>query len=597
LTLPVGKKSPAAAWGWRRITVVILLAFVLLILAVQLLFLTNIPRNIVIAVAEKQSGLRITAQSLSTGFLGHTTLHDVTVALPSGGEMVLSIPTLQLDHSWVLGLLVGDSIVVHAISIDRPELNVRQEEGGTWNLEEMARVVSSASNASESGSGREILPDIQVKDATVSISDKQGRSTRIDRVNIRGKPKGSNWHVRIDAADQVGIAADVTPDGRWSHEVDFDIRDVRRWVSPWISGWPVSLEVRGKWDGRIASAGGITGQLYIDELAMRLRNGEVSGKGCIDTENPSKSRFDLAWNRLTADDLRPWIAAIGSAPGLVSGSLHVQPAQGSHPLEPLEVQVVARSEGIEYLGLEIGNITANGFLGPGRFVLLDTPDHPTQISLGGNVIDFWGRISRQPDGIDQLFVQIDPRNIELETLMPAGVKIARTPGLLNGAIILTGQPTHLDRIFGRGTLTLDQSDLAGTGPIAFLYELMHVGHDAKKPTGSGTIDFTIQNNNVYLSAVRYFDKGTEVYLSGEIDDITDLPHSPVSMVAVGSVRPLASIHLVGVEDIDDVMEAIQRSALAIRITGPLDKPTQKKIPLADVGQEMKGLLFGNMDKD
>ena len=593
LMFQAGTSSSSKTRRWRRIILAIALAFVLLTLAVQVLFLTNIPRNIVIAIARRQSGLRITAGSLRTGWLGHTTLHDVTVALPSDGEAVLSIPTLQLDHSWVLGLLIGDSIAVHTISIDRPDLNVRQDERGTWNLQEMARVVSSATT-----SGPGILPDIQVRDANVSITDNQQRSTNIDHVNIKSMPAGmNNWHVRIDVPDQVDVTADVTPDGPWTHELNFDIRNVGSWVSPWITNWPASLRVRGKWNGRIEPTAGLAGRLNIDELTMRMRKGDISGKGFFDTQHPYVSRFDLAWNRLTSDDLRPWFPEIGSAPGLVSGSLHVQPAEGPHPLEPLEVRLLAQSEGIEYIGMAIGNIAADGFLGPGRFVFPDTPDHPTQISLAHNAIHFWGRVSRQPNGVDELFVEVNPRNLELETLLPAGAKIARTPGLLNGQITLTGQPQHFDRIVGQGSLTLDHSDLAGIGPIAFLYELMHVGHDANKPTGNGTIDFTIRNNNIYLSAVRYFDKGADILLSGEIDRITDLPHSPVSIVAVGSVRPLASIHLPGVTDFDEVLAAIQRSALAIRITGPLDRPRQKKIPFSEVGQEMKGLLFGDANKD
>src|ERR1019366_7521912 len=256
--------------------------------------------------------------SLRTGWLGHTTLHDVTVALPSDGEAMLSIPNLQLDHSWVLGLLIGESIAVHTISIDRPDLNVRQDERGTWNVQEMARVVSSATT-----SGPGILPDIQITNANVSITDNQQRSTNIDHVNIKGEPRGNNnWHVRMDVPDQVDVTADVTPDGPWTHELNFDIRNVGSRVSPWITNWPASLRVRGKWNGRIEPTDGLAGRLNIDELTMRMRKGDISGKGFFDTQHPYVSRFDLAWNRLTSDDLRPWFPEIGSAPGLVSGSLH-----------------------------------------------------------------------------------------------------------------------------------------------------------------------------------------------------------------------------------------------------------------------------------
>jgi hypothetical protein len=226
-------------------------------------------------------------------------------------------------------------------------------------------------------------------------------------------------------------------------------------------------------------------------------------------------------------------------------------------------------------------------------VLDDAPVHNSELNIAGGVVQFWGRVSRHTDDIYQSLVQIQLRNLDLDTVLPAGSKVAKAPGLLSGEITLLGRAKTLGMSMGQGTLTLEKSDLAGTGPIAFLYNLMHIGHDAKHPTGSGSIDFTIQDENAYITAMRYFDKGSEVRVSGEIARLTDLPHSPIKLIAVASARPLASIHIPGFADVDDVLGAIQHDALTISIFNYLDAPEEKVIPFHEITQTMRDLLFGD----
>jgi hypothetical protein len=123
---------------------------------------------------------------------------------------------------------------------------------------------------------------------------------------------------------------------------------------------------------------------------------------------------------------------------------------------------------------------------------------------------------------------------------------------------------------------------------------MHLTHNANKPTGSGEIDFTVQNENATITALRYFDKGTEIRINGDINDLLNLPNSPLNLIAVGSLRPLASIQIFGLADFDAAIGAIQHDAFTIRITGYLNRPKQKEIPFRDVGQEMKNFLFGDI---
>jgi hypothetical protein len=151
--------------------------------------------------------------------------------------------------------------------------------------------------------------------------------------------------------------------------------------------------------------------------------------------------------------------------------------------------------------------------------------------------------------------------------------------------------------FGQGQLSVFNSDLAGTGPISFLYNLMHVGHNANKPEGMGTVDFSLDGETVNISALRYFDRGTEVRASGYISDAFAAPHCLVQMTAVGSVRPFASISLPGLSDLDNVMGAVQHDALAIKIDGYMDQLNDpgvvKTIAFSSIGNGLQNLLFGD----
>ena len=93
--------------------------------------------------------------------------------------------------------------------------------------------------------------------------------------------------------------------------------------------------------------------------------------------------------------------------------------------------------------------------------------------------------------------------------------------------------------------------------------------------------------------MRYFDKGSEIRLSGEISNLQILPHSPLSLIVVGSARPLASIHIPGFADFDEALGAIQHDAVSVQVIGYLDKPRQKHILFEEITQDMKKLLFGD----
>jgi hypothetical protein len=177
-------------------------------------------------------------------------------------------------------------------------------------------------------------------------------------------------------------------------------------------------------------------------------------------------------------------------------------------------------------------------------------------------------------------------------LLPAGAKVGNTPGLLSGEIAAIGEPGDPRNAFGQGHLRLTRSDLAGTGPFEVLYELMHFSHNANQPVGQGTLDFAIQNQTAYISPMLYFDRGRQVRLSGVISDLPDLPHSPVDLIAAGSLRPFSSIDLFGVQDVDKLLSALQHDVVSVHIGGYLNQPVTKPVALGAISREARNMLLG-----
>src|SRR3954462_8887729 len=68
-------------WSLRLLLLAALL-IVIGVVATQLVLWSNVPRDLVLRQLQKQLGLRVSAASLTTGWLGNTQLHDVAIALP-----------------------------------------------------------------------------------------------------------------------------------------------------------------------------------------------------------------------------------------------------------------------------------------------------------------------------------------------------------------------------------------------------------------------------------------------------------------------------------------------------------------------------------
>lgn len=273
-----------------RIFVALVVLVALVAVAVEIVFKTDLPRSIVIGQVEKQLGLRVAAKTLSTGWMGHTELHEVTLGLPLVERAFVNVPVMKVKNSSLFGLLLGRGISVQAIELDNPTVYVWQDEAGQWNLQQVIQLVARAGGqkpAEESkNSGAPSLPKIKIANATVVVTDNQKRSLTVQPIDVDGYSESAvSWayDVRVEpdsgGTPRLGVKGRVAPGGFWAHEVGVQVHDIGDWIKPW-DATPPAIAMDLQWSGQL-NAGGIVGRLQCKKIAVAAA--EVYGSLIVQT--------------------------------------------------------------------------------------------------------------------------------------------------------------------------------------------------------------------------------------------------------------------------------------------------------------------------
>ena len=167
--------------------------------------------------------------------------------------------------------------------------------------------------------------------------------------------------------------------------------------------------------------------------------------------------------------------------------------------------------------------------------------------------------------------------------------------------VVLRQQTTMEHILATTTvdanLRLADSNLAQFGPIESLYRFMHLGQDVRTMTGHGTVSLHMEQGQLHISNLYYFNRGIEVRGVATVDRMWDLPDNPISGSAVGTVRPLKSIKFPVLAEADAILTQIQGGLTAVEFAGTVKDPMKKylrQIGLTEFGSELKGLLLGEI---
>ncbi|MCC7351739.1 MAG: hypothetical protein IT446_14355 [Phycisphaerales bacterium] len=253
---------------------------VLVVVGVQIVFWSNLPRNLAIPIAERQLGLRIQVDGLSTGWFGHTTLNDVKLAMPLADQSFLEIKQIKVSHTSVFGIIFGRDIEVGSIELDQPKLWVRQNDAGRWNLQEVAELVGRPANGTsdqKTSHATPKLPEMMIHQAQVVVIPQSGEQATINDVEVHGWMQGPLlYSFEAGAPGHLQSHGRIAMGGDWSHEISLDVQRLDDWVRPWIKQWPEPAKAKLSWRGRMAD-GGVQGRLTVEESHVR----QVSANGVV----------------------------------------------------------------------------------------------------------------------------------------------------------------------------------------------------------------------------------------------------------------------------------------------------------------------------
>ncbi len=254
-----------------------MIVLILLVVAIQLVLMSDLPRTWILRAASQETGLTIAADSLSVGWLGHTTLHGVDVVAPLSEERVLSIESVDLSHRSLPLLLITRSLGLEQVGVQSPELFLRQDAHGRWNIQDVIARLTARSEPDVQGPPNVALPAVEVRDGYIHVAEPNETTLTIGPVRLSGsKRTRSAWQFNLKVDQGIDVQGQVAPGGNWAQGIDFDIEPNEALIRRLLPGQAGPIRVSGNWSGRIEGSG-VTGTLRLD----RFRAGPAAAFGTV----------------------------------------------------------------------------------------------------------------------------------------------------------------------------------------------------------------------------------------------------------------------------------------------------------------------------
>ena len=259
------------------IVMVVLLAVA--VVAVQVVLQTDLPQRWVLGAISEQLGAKVTAGSLRTSFWGKTTVKDFALNLPMEENEFLRIPEISLSHTAPPLLVLGRSLTCHSVRIVNPTVNVRRDDAGRWNVEQLASCLRQVM-ANTRKQRKVNLPELDVVDGALIVINSAGDIESMQPVNFHGKPAGpARWDFEMNIPSRVAISGKLTAGTDWTHEVNFDFRDLDKLAAHLMPGSPKPLCARGTLYGHIRHS-----ELIGNVQLQQLQCGPTQARGTVGIE-------------------------------------------------------------------------------------------------------------------------------------------------------------------------------------------------------------------------------------------------------------------------------------------------------------------------
>jgi hypothetical protein len=329
----------------------------------------------------------------------------------------------------------------------------------------------------------------------------------------------------------------------------------------------------------------------IQKINGNVLTGTFDGTADFDLDRPLEAQGQLRWYDVDAATFTSIWPALDGLGGKYSGTITIAPARDPRPIEPVRIDMNVSVEGGHYRTVEIGDhklvaIHAVAYANTDRAVL----DH-SDIDMAGGMVHVWARLGHNLASQSAL---IDLDNLQLDQLMHIDPSQKKpVPGIVNGQLGLVGSAANLSRLLGKGHLDLTQSDLGNVGPVAALYNLMHIG-SSSKPNGSGSLDLSFEQSTVRIDNFRYYNRGVDARGIMTVGpSIWDLPNALLGGQMAGTLQPLKGSRLPLLADADEIFGALQGNLSTLTISGTVSHPSYVPSSVQELTSSLRELIVGD----
>ncbi|HYE03329.1 MAG TPA: hypothetical protein VD963_08855 [Phycisphaerales bacterium] len=250
-------------WVVRGLIAVALL-LVLAVVLVQLVLWSDYPKQMVLKQLRLETGLRVDAAEVRTTWFSGTRLGGVSLGLALENAPLVLAPSLEVEHRNLPGLLLGLDIGIQRVAIDRPEVTLRRDEAGVWNLVAAIQTIRRTQEAKRPspGGGGGGLPRIEVAGGVVTaVAD--GRTVLTTPLEFRGGPEGeAAWAFRATLRDGQAAHGRLVPGGDWEHRVELMLPRLDALLAPFLPAAPEAT-LAGRWWGA-AGPEGLVGTAWLE---------------------------------------------------------------------------------------------------------------------------------------------------------------------------------------------------------------------------------------------------------------------------------------------------------------------------------------------
>ena len=291
-------------WAIRIVLVLVVLTAVFGVI-VHVILRSDWLADTVLAKVSDKLGLEVSADSLSIGWGGTTSIRQTSVRMPLRDETILSAERITVEHAAIPLLICGRPANVRSVEISRPQVNLRQYEGGRWNVQDVWVRLKAAL---DSGRPRRnpTLPRVRVAGAAIQITEPNGVSQTLGPLAFQAEPQGQLvWAFDVNAPKLAGLKGRLLRGSDWSHEVGFAVDEIEPLIRDLLRQDISPIHIAGRWDGAVQGEG-IRGTLRLDRVAVgpvALR-GDVSLRATTDQITLSPRGLTISEPNVAGEPIR-----------------------------------------------------------------------------------------------------------------------------------------------------------------------------------------------------------------------------------------------------------------------------------------------------